>query len=362
MSATITAGHHDSGLGTSSYDAVKGRSVEEAVVPLTTEPKNSPRGPRVHFVSSKRHTCPMPLPLNPPVDPSATPASSPKLAAGMPLGFFRRLRGKIFRHRSQHQDTLSPQPTTQPGTSLARRVIRRASSINLFATRQHGQAEPDFPPPPTGRVRRLSPLRGGTPDPIDVGSVLAFGGKMRRQSLRTAKSGADKDTKQAGPPTKLSPEQLNRRRNRMTVVAGGQTFVGGEPGKPFQWKWTEPDEDQKDDGNGRRDDKCSAPHRTGSSGAEVSAHAITETLAQLTSSTSSSILGEGAARNVVLQAHGEDQIVQDDSDLGPDSGRYEHRGGGFVNTAGAWFNLDEEAPAPLATEERSNAVLGVEEN
>ncbi|KAH0553128.1 hypothetical protein GP486_006684 [Trichoglossum hirsutum] len=306
----------ESELSIRSCDAVNGGSPEEAAIPPGTEPTSSPR---VYFVCSKRHTDPPPLFLNYPVS-SITPARSPSSSAGKHTGFFRRWKGKIFRRGSRHCDApLPPQSTTRPARSLAREVVRRASALNIFPSRQRGLVEPTPIPPviaapqPAGRARRhLSPLRSGTPDPIDVGSALAFGGRVRRRGSRSLRPRVDKATKVAEPPTGLSPEQLNRRRNRTTVVAGGRTFVRGKPAESLQWKWMDEEGEDRNGCGG-----CSPSHHPYSDSAESSAQARTDALIQLTRITSGDVPNKEIIQEVI---HGvEDQPDFEGGESGDES-------------------------------------------
>jgi hypothetical protein len=298
MSATETAKHYNSELSAESSDAVNGGSTEEAATPPTIEPTTPIRDTRVFFVSSKRHTISPPHFLNQSAGPVERTSRSPSSVTKPHASFFKRLKNKIFRRRSQQRNMPeSPQSKARPVVSRARQVIRRASSMNLFIARQRSQAQAvssaALAHPPTRhspRRRRLSPLRSETP--VDVGSLLEFGGRIEQRSSHASHLKADVGAEGSGPSIKFSTEQLNRRRNRMTVVAGDQTYVDGRPGQPFEWKWTGEDEEESDGGDGWQADGYDTPHSLTGTYPEASVQTTAQTFTQLTCPAPSEIRSE----------------------------------------------------------------------
>ncbi|KAI9766882.1 MAG: hypothetical protein M1840_006179 [Geoglossum simile] len=333
MSATETAKYHGLELSAESSDAVNGGSTEEAATSLNIE---STRDTRVFFVSSKRHTISPPLYLNSPVGPVEHTSRSPSSITEPRTSLFKRLKNKIFRRRSQQRNVpASPQPKAKPVVSRARQVIRRASSMNLFTARQRSQTEPASSAVlahlPTHRARHhrhLSPLRSETP--VDVESLLAFGGKIRQRSSHVSNLKADTDAEEPGPPTKSSPEQFNRRRNRMTVVAGDQTYVDGRIGQPLEWKWSgedgdAEDGDAEDGGDGWQADGYDAPRSVVGGYPEASVQVTAQAFTQLTCPAPSR---EEATTSQVYEAEG--QPAHSSNSLRPDSMTSGDRGEGFV--------------------------------
>ncbi|KAI9783075.1 MAG: hypothetical protein M1839_004244 [Geoglossum umbratile] len=296
MSATEAAKCHDLEASAESSDAVNGGSAEEVAVPPAVEPMTLRRDTYLFYASSRRHTISPPLFLNPPSDPLGERVVCPPLPITEPrAGFFKRLKNKMFRRRSRQFDMPAPPKSkARPVVSRARQVIHRASSMNLFAARQRSQVEPVSSAisahPRTRRARRrFSPVLSETP--FDEESVLAFS-RTRQRSPHVSNRVADTGDKESGPSTRGSLEQLNRRRNRMTVVAGNQTYVAGRPGQPLQWKWVGEAEDEKDGGDGWQPDKCSAPRSTSGRDAEAFTEATAQALARLTCSAPGEIRSE----------------------------------------------------------------------